>query len=269
MVEEKRDSSFAEYQLRGKFIAIGRRYINIFHQLHVLNVGLAALNNDFLSIPDETVELLPELAGGAKLRQHIINLRDGTTSIDKIDPALLPFGAEVFDDKSRYELYTGQTLAKPASSRTGAASGPVQARAAAGVATSARPSLPGNLENDNAKVIFGLLRVYQNTPSELEKFKSMEEVKDFGPEWKARISDMIDASDEADKGALKKVFDGLVTFDYALGIWQECAAISKNPKGVNRDELRARLPEYRKYLLMFGQGGKDMYDRVASVANGG
>ena len=80
---------------------------------------------------------------------------------------------------------------------------------------------------------------------------------------------MIDASSEADKGALKKVFDGLVTFDYALGIWKECATIAKNPKGVNMDELRARLPEYRKYLLMFGQRGRDIYDRVASVADGG
>lgn len=259
-----KDISFADYQARERFISISRRYINIFHQLHVIEAGIAELNKDFMAMPAEAIELLPELSGGAKLRQHILNLKNGATPMDKIDPDLLPFGAEVFEDKARYEAYTGRKAEAPAAS--GPAAKP--ASAAAPAASSPKSTLPGNLESDNARVIFDLLRTYQNTPAELEKFKAREEVKDFGPEWKARISDMIDASDAPDKDGLRKIFDGLVTFDYALLIWHDCAAMVKNPKGVIRDELKAKLAEYKKYLSMFGQGGADMYARVEAIANG-
>ena len=269
-----KETSFAEYRTREKFLALGRRYVNIFHQLHVINAGMAVLNKDFLTIPDEAVELLPELAGGAKLRQHIINLKDGTTPADKIDPDLLPFGEEVFDDKVKYEVYTGHkpgrrdfdslTNPKPVAMKPP----PTPSAAAPSLPEEFKPTLPGNLAADNARVIFDLLRAYQNTPADLEKFKAREEVKDFGPEWKSGIYGMLTSSDVPDKEDLKKIFDGLMTFDNALGAWQECTAIVKNPKDVNMAELKSKLAEYKKYLFMFGQGGKDMYDRIEAMADG-
>jgi hypothetical protein len=79
---------------------------------------------------------------------------------------------------------------------------------------------------------------------------------------------MIAASGAADKAQLKKTFDGLCIFDYALDIWQEASETVKNPKQANKEELKQRMSEYKKYLSMFGVGGKSLYDRVEAIANG-
>ncbi|MDR2098514.1 MAG: hypothetical protein LBO78_00620 [Rickettsiales bacterium] len=263
MADNAKDSSFSDYQARERAIAIGKRYINIFHQLHVIKAGLAVLNREFIALPEDAVEIMKELSGGQKLRQHIINLKDGTTPMDKIDPDLLPFGGEVFEDKALLEKYTAHASAgisapKPAK----------RPKPAIDAEPAAKAAEPNKLEGENAAVIFEMLREYKNTPKDLEAFKAREEVKDFGPEWKAKIADIIAGARVVDKAQLKKTFDGLCIFDYALNIWQEASEIVKNPKQVKKDGLKSRLAEYKKYLSMFGAGGKSLYDRVEAVANG-
>lgn len=260
--------SFTEYQARERAIAIGKKYLNLFHQLHVIAAGLAVLNKDFVSLSDDVVAILPELSGGAKFSQHIRNLKDGTTPIDKIDFDLLPFGPEVFEDKKlleKYVQYDGNLEKRGDDKKPEAVKVKDVKSETDDKSKAENTSVSSDLANANAKVIFDLLRKFQNNPKELEAFKSKEEVRDFGPEWKSKISDLILKSDVEDKANLKKIFDGLCIFDYALNIWQECVTLVKNPKSKSKDEIAARLPEYNKYLNMFGAAGKSLYEKIAML----
>ena len=106
MDNKNTDINYADFQAREKSIAIGKRYLNLFHQLHVIKAGLEALNKDFISLPDNVLEILPELSGGAKFFQHIKNLKDGSTPMNKIDADLLPFGKDVFENEDLFHKYT-------------------------------------------------------------------------------------------------------------------------------------------------------------------
>lgn len=249
MVEENKTKSFADFQAREKALFLGRQYLNIFHQLHVIDAGLTALNKDFISLPDDVIDILTELPGGVKFRQHILNLKNGTTPIDKIDPDLLPFGKEVFLDETLYVKYTSYTSPSGATKTSNIQNNKIQ----------------DNLDMDNSKLIFDYIRKFQNTPKHLEDFKSKEEVHDCGPEWKSKISSMIQNSNEPDKDNLKKIFDGLCVFDNALNVWQECVSIIKNPKIKSKDEIISKLPEYKKYLAMFGAGGNSLFEKVEAL----
>lgn len=264
--KEKNKVNFTEFQAKERAIAVGKKYLNLFHQLHVITAGLTVLNKEFIALPDNVVEILPELAGGAKFRQHIQNLKDGITPIDKIDFDLLPFGPEVFEDKKLLEKYVQydtprreQVVHKEEQAPT------VKKEEEVVVKQVVDADVGSDLANDNAKVIFDLLRKFQNNPKELEAFKSKEEVRDFGPEWKSKISDLIMKSDEPDKANLKKVFDGLCVFDYALNVWQEAVGLVKNPKLKSVDEISSKLPEYKKYLGMFGASGKSLYEKIEAL----
>ncbi|MGN0929185.1 MAG: hypothetical protein ACI4N3_00925 [Alphaproteobacteria bacterium] len=262
---EKNKVNFTEFQAKERAIAVGKKYLNLFHQLHVITAGLTVLNKEFIALPDDVVEILPELAGGAKFRQHIQNLKDGITPIDKIDFDLLPFGPEVFDDKKlleKYVQYDTHQVGKVAREERKTSSVKKEEVVVEQVTDA---DVSSDLANDNAKIIFDLLRKFQNNPKELEAFKSKEEVRDFGPEWKSKISDLISKSNVPDKANLKKVFDGLCVFDYALNIWQEAVGLVKNPKLKSKEEISSKLPEYKKYLNMFGAGGKSLYEKVEAL----
>ncbi|MBD5405412.1 hypothetical protein HDR59_02575 [bacterium] len=260
---DKNKISFTEFQAKERAIAVGKKYLNLFHQLHVIDAGLTVLNKEFIALPDEVVAILGELAGGAKFRQHIQNLKDGLTPIDKIDFDLLPFGEEVFEDKELLKKYVQYDVPRRENIvREERKVYPVREER---VTTQHIDEVDSDLANDNAKVIFDLLRKFQNNPKDLEAFKSKEEVRDFGPEWKSKITDLINKSNVPDKANLKKVFDGLCVFDYALNVWQECVALMKNPKLKSVEEIVSKLPEYKKYLNMFGASGKSLYEKIEDL----
>ena len=259
--DNKSNINFTEFQAKEKALIIGKRYLNLFHQLHVITAGLEALNKDFVSLSDDIVKILPELAGGAKFRQHIQNLKDGITPMDKIDADLLPFGEEVFEDKELFLKYTQYNRSASVNVQKKQEMPVVEER----IIEKVVENNSGSFVDDNAKIIFDILRTFQNNPKELEAFKAREEVRDFGPEWKSKISDMIDSSGEIDKANLKKIFDGLCVLDYALNIWQECVALVKNPRTKTKDEILQKLSEYSKYLNMFGGAGKSLYEKVEAL----
>lgn len=260
---DKNKISFTEFQAKERAIAVGKKYLNLFHQLHVINAGLTALNKEFIALPDDVVAILGDLAGGAKFRQHIQNLKDGLTPIDKIDFDLLPFGEEVFEDKALLKKYVQYNVPRRDNVvREEKKASPVKEER---VIQQQIDEVESDLANDNAKVIFDLLRKFQNTPKDLEAFKSKEEVRDFGPEWKSKITDLINKSDVPDKANLKKVFEGLRVFDYALNVWQDGVSLIKNPKSKSQEEIVSKLPEYKKYLNMFGASGKSLYEKIEGL----
>ncbi len=261
MTENKKDLNFAEFQAHERALAIGRKYLNIFHQLHVINAGIEALNKDFLSLPDDVLSILPELSGGSKFYQHIKNLKDGTTPINKIDADLLPFGKDVFETQELFLEYTDfsrPTSPHPQQKQTvEVSSTEVKSEPVVEVAPS---------ENEDVKVLFDLIRNFKATPQDLEKFKSSDVVKDLGPNWKIEIKNLIanDASSE-DKYSLNKSFENLCIFDSALNVWQECSSLVKNPKQKSKEEISANLENYKKYLSMFGKGGQDLFEKVQAL----
>ena len=186
-----KELNFAEFQARERAIATGKKYLNIFHQLHVIKAGIEVLNRDFISLPDEVLEILPELAGGAKFYQHIKNLKDGVTPINKIDEDLLPFGGEVFETPELFHSYInsnnqGYTSSQPQKVYTQQYS-TVQASPQPQPFRS-EPSIPmqSSIEEDEAR-LFNLLRTFEATPKFLDSFKSDETIKDLGPDWKNSI----------------------------------------------------------------------------------
>ena len=246
-----KELDFAAQQKREDALKIGRKYLNIFHQLHFINAGMEILNNDFLTMSDDVIELLPELAGGMKLAQHIKNLKTGKTPINKIDADVLPFGELVFDDHEKFLEYTSYNkiaAMKNVESENNAETSSIQTEI-----------------NNEYKQLYELLRAFKNTPALLENFKSSEVIRDLGPDWKNEVKNILKNSKEKDASNMRKTFDGLCVFDIALNYWQECVAIVKNPKSKPTSEIKDKLSDYKKYLAMFGAGGKDLYEKVKQL----
>ena len=261
---KNKDLNFSEFQARERALATGKKYLNIFHQLHVIKAGIEVLNRDFLSLSDDVLEILPELAGGAKFYQHIKNLKDGITPINKIDADLLPFGAEVFETSELFHLYTDLDNQSYSSNKRQVPPQPQQPIVSQPIKT--EPSIPmqSSIEEDEAR-LFELLRSFEATPKFLDAFKSDETIRDLGPDWKNSIKNLLDASQVQDKDLLKKNFENLCVFDIALNIWQECLSLLKNPKQKSKDEIKSNLENYKKYLNMFGAGGQDLYKKVEAL----
>ena len=257
---EKKDLNFAEYQAHERALAIGKKYLNIFHQLHVIKAGIEALNKDFVSLPDDVLNILPELSGGSKFYQHIKNLKDGVTPMNKIDADLLPFGKDVFETQELFEEYTD--FSKPTVSRPQET---VELEPVKEAKSEPVVDVASSISED-LNVMFDLIRNFKATPQDLEKFKSNDTVKDFGPNWKVEIKNLITNDNTiADKYNLNKSFENLCTFDSALNIWQECSAFVKNPKQKSKEEIKANMENYKKYLGMFGKGGQDLLEKVQAL----
>ncbi|MBR4316072.1 MAG: hypothetical protein IKP65_03780 [Alphaproteobacteria bacterium] len=256
MVENKKDLNFAEFQAHERAVAIGKKYLNIFHQLHVIKAGIEALNKDFVSLPDDVLAILPELSGGSKFYQHIKNLKEGVTPMNKIDADLLPFGKDVFESPELFSEYTD--FSKPTVSR------PQETPSYQEVKP--EPKVEVASINEDINIMFDLIRTFKATPQDLEKFKSNDTVKDFGPNWKVEIKNLITNDNTvSDKYQLNKNFENLCVFDSALNVWQECSLLIKNPKQKSKEEIKANIENYKKYLGMFGKGGQDLLEKVKAL----
>ena len=285
METEKKNMDFADFQAHERALAIGKRYLNIFHQLHVINAGIEVLNRDFLSLSDDVVKILPELSGGLKFYQHIQNLKNGVTPINKIDVDLLPFGKDVFDSVEKFHEYTDGTGVNSSTNTGAKTSSPIlqstysETQATQPVTpiypsqsqpaqsqTSTEPVIDMSESTDDNEPLFALLRGFKATPADLNAFKQNEVIRDLGPNWKIEINKILTLSRVADRTALKRNFDTLCVFDTALGVWEECVAIVKNPRMKSPSEISANLPNYQKYLAMFGAGGKDLLAKVKLLA---
>ena len=266
MTDNKKDLNFAEYQARERALVIGKRYLNIFHQLHVIKAGIEALNKDFVSLPEDVLKILPELSGGSKFYQHIKNLKEGVTPMDKIDADLLPFGKDVFETPELFEEYTD--FSKPTVSRPLEHSEEPKKsskKEVKDVKTEPVVDVSSSVSED-INVMFDLIRNFKATPQDLEKFKTNDTVKDFGPNWKVEIKNLItNDTTVQDKYNLNKNFENLCTFDSALNVWQECSSFVKNPKQKSKEEVKANMENYKKYLSMFGKGGQDLLEKVQSL----
>ncbi len=267
MDKKDKDLNFSDFQAREKALAVGKQYLNIFHQLHVIKAGIEVLNKDFIALSDDVLNILPELSGGAKFYQHIKNLKEGITPINKIDASLLPFGAEVFENPELFRSYTDYNHKENVSLANDSYNAENEKISTQSQNSfSVEPSIPmENSVKEDIKKVFELIRLFEATPKFLDSFKSEEVIKDLGPDWKNVIKNLINSSQENDKNLLQSNFENLCVFDIALNIWQECVSLLKNPKQKSKEEIKTNLDNYKKYLNMFGQGGLDLYNKVESL----
>lgn len=79
--------------MKAKARATAQRLLNLYRQEHVIIGGWLAINPIFVKEADDIVmEELNQLPTGKQLVQHIENLRSGKTTMDRIEPELLPYG---------------------------------------------------------------------------------------------------------------------------------------------------------------------------------
>ena len=78
--------------MKAKASAIAQKLLNLYRQEHVI-IGWAAINPIFINeATTDVIKELREMPTGKMLIKHIENLRGGTTSMDSINPDLLPYG---------------------------------------------------------------------------------------------------------------------------------------------------------------------------------
>ena len=79
--------------MKAKARATAQRLLNLYRQEHVIIGGWLAINPIFVKEADDIViEELNQMPTGKQLVQHIENLRSGKTTMDRIEPELLPYG---------------------------------------------------------------------------------------------------------------------------------------------------------------------------------
>ncbi len=271
---------FVKKQQHEKALVIGRRYLNIFHQLHFIEAGMEVLNKDFLTIPDVVVDVLPEIAGGVKFKQHIQNLKDGKTPIDKIDASVLPFGELVFDSPEianeytnfdKQKQYNNSKYIKPRTLASYFGNDFVEVEIKNTNTLNEVKSVKGEnvevKESADYESLFKLLKGFKATPDALESFKMSEEVRDLGPDWKNEINNILATSNIKDIEILKKNFGVLCTFDTALNYWKEANLIIKDSNFKSKGEIEENIDTYQKYLSMFGAKGKDLFSKIKALVS--
>ena len=79
--------------MKPKASVVAQKMINLYRQQHVIFGGWRAVNQIFVNEADkDVIAELPNLPNGRLLVQHIENLRNGKTSMDSIEPELMPYG---------------------------------------------------------------------------------------------------------------------------------------------------------------------------------
>ena len=248
---EQNYKNYLDFQAREKAKGGARRAINIFRQLHVIEAPLKELNERFLSLDSDAVALLPSMPGGAQLYSHIQNLANGLTPLDKIDPDLLPFGAEVFEDKKLYMQFTDFDKESYVPTPP-----PVNFKHVAETKAAAV---------DPMEQVWVALRGFDGSAEKLEAFKALAVVRSFGDNWRVEIAERIPMSALADWEHLGKLFEELVTLDDALIAWTAVSQFVKNPSPAARTAITPMLAEYKARIALFGQAGETLKAKLEEI----
>ena len=202
-----------------KTSAIALRLLNLYRQEHVIVGGWATVNPIFVN--DATDDVIKELRGmptGKLLVQHIENLRSGKTAMDTIDSELLPYGG----------MMTAEDVAT----------------------IKLNPNQWRELEN--------ALQEFTPDQAGLDRFMSLELVREFGEEWQNAIRAILNSRPQ--------LLDrwNIVNQTYnAYRLWDMANEIIANPISERaRAQVQADMPEYETYLPMFGDAGAELLAKL-------
>lgn len=202
-----------------KTSAIALKLLNLYRQEHVIIGGWTTVNPIFVAeATDEVIKELRTIPTGKLLVQHIENLRSGKTAMDTIDSELLPYGG----------MMTAEDIAT----------------------VKLTPNQWRELEEG--------LRSFTPDQAGLDKFMSMDVVREFGEEWQNSIRSTLNARPQLlDKWrTVKQTYNAYRLWDMANEII--AAPISER----TRAQVQADMPEYETYLPMFGDAGAELLTKL-------
>ena len=202
-----------------KTSAIALRLLNLYRQEHVIIGGWATVNPIFMNdAADDVIKELHGMPTGKLLVRHIENLRSGKTAMDSIDSELLPYGG----------MMTAEDVATIKLS----------------------PNQWRELEN--------ALQEFTPDQAGLDRFMSLELVREFGEEWQNSIRAILNARPQLlDKwNVVKQTYN-------AYRLWDMANEIIANPISERvRAQVQADMPEYETYLPMFGDTGTELLAKL-------
>lgn len=202
-----------------KTSAIALRLLNLYRQEHVIIGGWATVNPIFVNdATDDVINELRDMPTGKLLVQHIENLRSGKTAMDSIDSELLPYGG----------MMTAEDVAT----------------------IKLNPNQWRELEN--------ALQEFTPDQAGLDRFMSLELVRNLGEEWQNSIRAILNARPKLlDKwNVVKQTYN-------AYRLWDVANEIIANPISERvRAQVQADMPEYETYLPMFGDAGAELLAKL-------
>lgn len=202
-----------------KTSAIALRLLNLYRQEHVIIGGWATVNPIFVNdATDDVINELRDMPTGKLLVQHIENLRSGKTAMDSIDSELLPYGG----------MMTAEDVAT----------------------IKLNPNQWRELEN--------ALQEFTPDQAGLDRFMSLELVRNLGEEWQNSIRAILNARPNLlDKwNVVKQTYN-------AYRLWDVANEIIANPISERvRAQVQADMPEYETYLPMFGDAGAELLAKL-------
>lgn len=202
-----------------KTSAIALRLLNLYRQEHVIIGGWSTVNPIFVNdATDDVIKELRDMPTGKLLVQHIENLRSGKTAMDSIDSELLPYGG----------MMTAEDVAT----------------------IKLNPNQWRELEN--------ALQEFTPDQAGLDRFMSLELVRNLGEEWQNSIRATLNARPKLlDKwNVVKQTYN-------AYRLWDVANEIIANPISERvRAQVQADMPEYETYLPMFGDAGAELLAKL-------
>jgi hypothetical protein len=121
------------------------------------------------------------------------------------------------------------------------------------------------LDEDIIQALIDFTPDYKN----LENIKNLFVHKGITDGWQIALKKQIEATADSRQSKLAEQFSLLEYFDTAIDIWNEAQAILSSPKGqINASAIKLRLPDFEKYLGMFGTTGEEILVQIKKLTGG-
>lgn len=115
-----------------------------------------------------------------------------------------------------------------------------------------------------SSVIEALL-AYQDTQEGLARVKQTASSV-FGAQWRQKLDGIVADCAPEQQAAVKKNIDRALFYEQAINAWTEAAKMLDPRLNVTADMIKKRLPDMQRPLSIFGQPGRDMFDKLQKRA---
>ena len=106
---------------------------------------------------------------------------------------------------------------------------------------------------------------YQDTQEGLARVKSTASSV-FGESWRQKLNGIVEECLPEQQAAVKKNIDRALLYEQAIAAWTEAVKMLDPRLNATADMFKKRLPELQRPLYVFGQAGKDMFEKLQKRA---
>lgn len=110
------------------------------------------------------------------------------------------------------------------------------------------------------------LLAYQDTQEGLSRVRSVAQSM-WGDKWREQIVKIIPDCPADVQAKVKTNMDRALSYEKAGSMWMEASKIVDPRRPVDVENLKKQLPEFKKWLSVFGKAGQDLYAKVEKRAN--